>query len=182
MIVETVPDSPAARAGLEPGDTLLSIDGSTLRETAEVMERVHAAGARPLSVEVDRQGARMHFDMRAEGGRIGVRLDQGIERVHDFGLAIVEGSRHPFTIAAVMARGYARVVSGSERAELSGPVGIVRAVKSTPAPARSMAILYVLVVYLMESAALGVFASAILLFAMRSRRRDSLVDSMRVNH
>ncbi len=40
IVREVLPDSPAARDGLQPGDVILSIDGAPLRQTADLIDMV----------------------------------------------------------------------------------------------------------------------------------------------
>jgi regulator of sigma E protease len=51
------PDSPAAAAGLKPGDVVLSIDGSTIESFSDMQRIVSANAGRTLQFQIDRGGA-----------------------------------------------------------------------------------------------------------------------------
>jgi regulator of sigma E protease len=56
-VIETVSDdSPAMRAGLKPGDKILSIDGQTISLWAEMTEIIARNPDRPLAFEIEREG------------------------------------------------------------------------------------------------------------------------------
>ena len=50
---------PAAEAGLEPGDVIISIDGSEVNTVEETKEKIGASGGRSLSIEYERGGERI---------------------------------------------------------------------------------------------------------------------------
>ncbi|MGZ6126441.1 MAG: RIP metalloprotease RseP, partial [Myxococcales bacterium] len=52
------PQSPAAQAGLRFGDRILAIDGEPVEGWSGLQERIRARGGQPLSMEIDRDGAR----------------------------------------------------------------------------------------------------------------------------
>lgn len=67
LIVEVVPNSPAARAGLKAGDVIRTIDGESVAEAADVQQRVDAAGVgERLTVEVSRNGNVQSIAVRPE--------------------------------------------------------------------------------------------------------------------
>jgi regulator of sigma E protease len=51
-----VPDQPGARAGMQPGDRIVSIDGQPMPTWTQVVERVRASPGKPLRMEVQRDG------------------------------------------------------------------------------------------------------------------------------
>jgi regulator of sigma E protease len=53
---EVIASSPAAKAGFEAGDVILSIDGRPIRAFNDVLRRVTTSGGREMTVEVDRRG------------------------------------------------------------------------------------------------------------------------------
>jgi regulator of sigma E protease len=53
---EVIASSPAAKAGFEAGDVILSIDGRPIRAFNDVLRRVTTSGGREMTIEVDRRG------------------------------------------------------------------------------------------------------------------------------
>ncbi|MFM9101868.1 MAG: PDZ domain-containing protein [Cyanobium sp.] len=56
--VRTVmPGGPAARAGLQPGDRILAVDGAPVSSPAQLTQLVERNGVgRPMALRLDRQG------------------------------------------------------------------------------------------------------------------------------
>jgi regulator of sigma E protease len=52
------PQSPAAQAGLRPGDRIVSIDGEPVEGWSGLQEKIRAHGGQPVTMEVERGGAR----------------------------------------------------------------------------------------------------------------------------
>jgi len=57
------PDGPAARAGLEKGDTVIQIDGKNIPDSLALIEAVQAAPNKPLYFTIDRAGVRREFSV-----------------------------------------------------------------------------------------------------------------------
>lgn len=67
LIVQVVPRSPAAEAGLRPGDTVFQIDGKVVEDPSEVQQMVEAAGAgRSLSFAVNRNGQNLSITVKPQ--------------------------------------------------------------------------------------------------------------------
>lgn len=63
-MVET--GSPAAEAGLEPGDRIVSVDGRPVSWWQDVSDAIAEASGPSLQLEVDRHGASRHFEVPLE--------------------------------------------------------------------------------------------------------------------
>jgi regulator of sigma E protease len=64
VVGEVLPDKPAARAGLRPGDTLVTVDGRPVRQWYDLLDRLQSGTARTLTLGVARQGERLTFELR----------------------------------------------------------------------------------------------------------------------
>ena len=60
-VVATLFNSPAFRAGLQPGDTIVEVDGVDVRnmETSSVSERISGTVGTPVQLGIERQGERL---------------------------------------------------------------------------------------------------------------------------
>ncbi|HVH46505.1 MAG TPA: M50 family metallopeptidase [Labilithrix sp.] len=192
MRVEVLANGPAAQASMQSGDRILSIDGVPIHPDAskgwEQLQQV--VGTHPnqkIDVEVERRGERLHVfptpQLDGDKGRIQVRKYVAPVSAKEAGvLSITEPAE---TVYRTMT-GLARIVTGKEKAQLSGPVGIVR---DTAAAARSGAPMYLKWLGVL-SAYLGAFnllpipaldggRLLFLLFEATSRRRaDAKVEAV----
>jgi C-terminal processing protease CtpA/Prc len=58
-IESVLPDGPAARAGIQPGDRLVRINRAEPRNAEQVMRAMTAAGRGPLLLEIERDQRRI---------------------------------------------------------------------------------------------------------------------------
>jgi regulator of sigma E protease len=61
VVGEVEADSPAARAGLASGDEIVAVDGRAVDRWQDVAFAVMTSIGRPVAIEVERGGARLHF-------------------------------------------------------------------------------------------------------------------------
>ena len=67
IIVEVMPDSPAAKAGLQKGDTVIKVGGSLVKTSVDVQEQVDASAiGATLPVEVIRKGKVRTIEVKPE--------------------------------------------------------------------------------------------------------------------
>jgi regulator of sigma E protease len=64
-----VPDEPAARAGLQPGDSIVAIDGAPITTWTQAVERIRASPGKSLRVEVQREDGRRALTVTPRGER-----------------------------------------------------------------------------------------------------------------
>jgi len=105
VVGQVVPGRPAARAGIEPGDTITEVAGKPVTQWYDLVERLQTSGGEPLAVEVARGGRRLTVEVTPyvdsitgpEGttvavGRIGVALASDyLSEPLTLGQAAVEG-------------------------------------------------------------------------------------------
>ncbi|WP_263771477.1 RIP metalloprotease RseP [Propionivibrio soli] len=89
VIGKLIPDSPAERAGLLPGDEIVAIEGQPVDSWQEVVQAVMEAPSRRLGMEIDRGGQDVRIDIVPNAssergrqvGRIGAYVrDAGVNR------------------------------------------------------------------------------------------------------
>jgi regulator of sigma E protease len=107
VVDSIVPDRPAAKAGMQKGDTIVAIDGRPIHQWYDLIEIVQESAGRNLAITVARQGQRQSFTLRPyvdsipgpDGkpravGRIGAAVGTNlISEKLSLGQAIVEGGR-----------------------------------------------------------------------------------------
>jgi regulator of sigma E protease len=74
VVGKVVPGSPAERAGLQPGDRVVSIAGEPVADFAALVARVQPSAGRTLDLVLERAGARVETSVDVQGQREGDRL------------------------------------------------------------------------------------------------------------
>jgi RIP metalloprotease RseP len=139
MVMAVQQGEPAEKAGLQPGDQILSIEGLSLgrgeKAVKEAVTPVRDNPSRALSVEVQRNGLVRVIQLTPEDhqgqGRIGAQLQanfSGSTRpVHGLGEAIASGSEQFGGLLQRTVSGYGALFTdfGTTAQQVSGPVKIV---------------------------------------------------------
>ena len=142
MIQDAPPDSAGGRAGLRPGDRILSVDGQPVVNMMDFQSMVSNAPGRDISIEVERGGSQLRIVAAAarvmeQGrpiGRLGVMLAEGT-RVWPPGLlamrrsgpvdAVVLGAMKTWDMSSLTVQMLWRIVTGQVSAKnISGPISI----------------------------------------------------------
>ena len=142
MIQDAPPDSAGGRAGLRPGDRVLSVDGQPVVNMMDFQSMVSSAPDRDISIEVERGGSRMRIvaavarvtEQGRAVGRLGVMLSEGT-RVWPAGLlamhrsgpvdAMILGAQKTWDMSSLTVQMLWRIVTGQVSAKnISGPISI----------------------------------------------------------
>lgn len=141
VVGEIVPGSAAERAGLAAGDRVLAVDGEPVATWEALVAEVVARPGRPATLTLERQGRRLDLQATpdAAGGRGRLGVGQATRDVRvGLGRALTEGLRLTHQRAADILSDLGRMVTGRQRAELRGPLGIAqemaRSARAGPAP------------------------------------------------
>src|SRR5262249_9684456 len=148
-INQVAPGSPAAAAGLAPGDVILAVNDDTERSVADI---VNAAHGQPVKVRVERNGQIQEFRLtpRREDGvyRIGVQLGptRGEYRRPSFGTAVKESLIFPAARTVEIVATIVDMARRKQPAQVSSVIGITvelgRQIKdSTPTALLMIAVL-----------------------------------------
>jgi regulator of sigma E protease len=130
-VERVVPGSPAAAAGIRPGDDIKAIEGRPVTPvlTEQVASRIAQEDGQ-LTVTVERDGRELTL------GPVRPRIEEGVPRI-GVGLSASETSfgplratelatRETWAITAETGKALGRIFTGGGRDEVSSPVGIVR--------------------------------------------------------
>ncbi len=129
--VQVMEKGAAAAAGLKSGDKIKSIDGKPIKRWDDIPEAVLPKANTPIQIVVIREGEEQAFTVTPEPkakkgrGQIGVRPTSLVPAL---GLkdAAVESVLHPAKVVRALVIGLGRIITGKERPEVTGPVGIVK--------------------------------------------------------
>lgn len=124
-------DGAAKTANMHSGDTIVSIDGKSIDTFEEMRTIILANPSKKLDVLVDRDGKQVHLDVVPEpkgeggGGLIGV-VPEAKKVPVSLKDAAVKSVVAPAFVVERLVVSLARIISRKEKAELTGPVGIVK--------------------------------------------------------
>lgn len=119
-----VNSGPAATAGLRTGDRVLRVGDEPIRDFDELRAAVKRSRG-TVAIEVERDGHPLVLDVTPQYGKIGVTLLPQTERLSLLAAA-ARALPMPFGVVQSTLREVARSTSRLDRADLRGPVGIVR--------------------------------------------------------
>jgi regulator of sigma E protease len=131
--IEVMPDTPAKVANLKDGDKIVSIDGAPINDWEQMREVILKSPNKPLVVTVMRDGHETKIKVTPEpkgergGGQIGVKpvMAQVPMATKD---AVTRSVVEPARVVQMLVVSLARIVTGKDKPQLTGPVGIVREV------------------------------------------------------
>ena len=152
-------DSPAARAGLQPGDVISVLDGAPVRSGDEMVSYIHAHPGKTMTVEVLRAGKPVQLVIRAEP------VDVDGQKMGQFGFVPKPAMEHKGAlddigfgfsmvgkVVALNLAGVGEAIRNHDSSVIHGPVGIGRIV----AAAEDLGVLVVLSLAAQLSTMLGV--------------------------
>jgi len=131
-IGEVVPKSPAAKAGLESGDKLVTVNGQSVMFFHELQAALLKSKSKTVPVVVDRGGKNRTLQVAIdEDGKIGFKPKPALNfanRQYSLVEAVPEGTKEAFSIITNQLRGFGKIFSGEASASKSvgGPIMIAQ--------------------------------------------------------
>jgi regulator of sigma E protease len=132
--VEVIEGTPAAKSGITTGDKVLEIEGTKIERWEQIPEMVLPRANKPITVLIERDGEKKSVPVTPEpkakdgGGQIGVRPTSMVPLM-GFKQAAIESVVHPAKVVEALVVGLGRIITGRDRPEVTGPVGIVKETK-----------------------------------------------------
>jgi len=133
MKVFVTENSPAAAAGMHDYDKVLSVNGEAIHDWEELKNAVgkHAGEAIDMLIERDGQQQILKPRVLGKGEKYEGKILVG-QPFHVTKVTVLEAAKlsvtEPPKVVYDLVRGLGRWITGKEKAELSGPVGIVKTV------------------------------------------------------
>ena len=126
---------PAMTSGMQDGDKILSVNNESVKDWDQLKKTISAHPGEKLDVEVERGSERVHLAPMpaADGdtkGKILIGPEVKILPV-SVGQAALLSVKEPPKVVYNLVKGLVRMVSGKEKPELAGPVGIVKEVSAS---------------------------------------------------
>jgi len=128
--VNVMPGSAAEAGKMLDGDRILSVDGHAVDSWNDMRTIVQKSGGKTVTVEVDRNGQKRTLSVtpKIQGddrhGQLGVET-VGRHVPMSLGEALERSVVEPAALASSLVVGLARLATGKEKAQLTGPLGIV---------------------------------------------------------
>lgn len=137
VVGQIIEDSPAAAAGLQPGDVITEVDGNIINDFNDIKGFVSESPNRELLLSISRDGRDMTIpvvpgeacseELRLTYGFLGVQSLQG--ELTELGPvdSVIQGGKDTIAFSYAMVRGLTRMVTGTmNRGEIGGPVKIAK--------------------------------------------------------
>jgi regulator of sigma E protease len=125
--VEVLPAGAAAAAQMKSGDKVVEVAGKTITDWSQMRNLIASYPDKTIDVVVEREGQLLHFPVTPKvdhgEGRIGV---QTIPKPLTVGDAARYAVKQPAELTAETVVGIGRMLTGRQKPDLAGPVGIIR--------------------------------------------------------
>ncbi len=160
VVKDVIAGTPAAAAGLQPGDEIVQLDGKPVRSGDDMYTYIHGHKGKVIAVDVARQGRLLHLHILAkptdEGGQVvgafGFQAQDVVER-KPLGEAVVWGIVMVGQTAVGQVVAIGEAIAHHDASVIHGPVGIARIVASTV----SYGVTWILQITATLSVILGIF-------------------------
>lgn len=120
--------SPADKAGIKAGDTILAVDGSSIDEWEDILTYIGDSDSKSVDITLERDGSRLvavtepEYDETAQRYIIGITT----KSKHNILTGVVDGVKNTGTMTVMMYSAIKQLFTGElSMSDMSGPVGVV---------------------------------------------------------
>ena len=129
VIGDTFAGNPAAEAGIQQGDRILTINGQSIQEWKDITQSLQGHSNHVVSVTLDRKGEIISTTVipRESGDRavIGINPVMDIKQ-YGIGESAVYAVTHTGSTIMEMLQGLWNIVTGHSKGDVAGPIGVAQ--------------------------------------------------------
>ena len=132
VVGEVVPSSAASKAGLQPGDYIMTVGGEPTQFFSDFQAAIQKHAGKPVAIEVERNDKVLTLNAEVnEDGTLGFYQKPLLEyatRDYSIGEAVPLGTSQAFAVITNNIKGFGKIFRGEASASksLSGPIGIAQ--------------------------------------------------------
>ncbi|RFP65296.1 RIP metalloprotease RseP [Hymenobacter lapidiphilus] len=132
VVDQVVPGSPAAKAGLQPQDRILTVGQQSIRFFPELQKALKDQAGKPVAVRVERAGQPVALNVKVDDdGKIGFLPKSLLKfETREYGLieAIPVGTKQAFGVVTTQMKAFGKIFRGeaSFRKSVGGPIEIAQ--------------------------------------------------------
>lgn len=129
VIGDTFAGNPAAEAGIQQGDRILTINGQSIQEWKDITQSLQGHSNHVVSVTLDRKGEIISTTVipRESGDRAVIGINPVMDvKQYGIGESAVYALTHTGSTIMEMLQGLWNIVTGHSKGDVAGPIGVAQ--------------------------------------------------------
>ena len=129
VIGDTFDGNPAAEAGIQQGDRILTINGQSIQEWKDITQSLQGHSNHVVSVTLDRKGEIISTTVipRESGDRAVIGINPVMDvKQYGIGESAVYAVTHTGSTIMEMLQGLWNIVTGHSKGDVAGPIGVAQ--------------------------------------------------------
>ena len=129
VIGDTFAGNPAAEAGIQQGDRILTINGQSIKEWKDITQSLQGHSNHVVSVTLDRKGEIISTTVipRESGDRAGIGINPVMDvKQYGIGESAEYAVTHTGSTIMEMLQGLWNIVTGHSKGDVAGPIGVAQ--------------------------------------------------------
>ena len=129
VIGDTFAGNPAAEAGIQQGDRILTINGQSIQEWKDISQSLQGHSNHVVSVTLDRKGEIISTTVipRESGDRAVIGINPVMDvKQYGIGESAVYAVTHTGSTIIEMLQGLWNIVTGHSKGDVAGPIGVAQ--------------------------------------------------------